>query len=559
MTIVSSGAPISSAVVSAGQSITVLSGGIAVSTTILSAGSAFVLAGGSASITSIDSGGAAFVSGGSVYDTTINGGALVMSGGESFVTQVNSAGVEFLSAGTAYSTTVDSGGTEVVSGGAAYDTTVNSDGLLIVSGGAAFSTIVASGGSESVSSGAAFSTTVENGGTEVVSAGETYATTVNSGGAAFVSGGVAYDTTVNDGGVVIVADSGLADNTTIDAGGAMAVQSGGYAYAPLIEASGTLALSAGAGVSSGIEFAGASGLLDIAGTTMPGATIAGFAATDAIDLQDVAPGSAASATFDSATDVLSVSAGGQVYALELSGGFGGAAFVVTGDGGSGSLVRVGCFAAGTRIATPSGDLPVESLSIGQAVLSPWGEAMNVRWLGFRHVDCARHPRPEDVWPVRVRANAFRPGVPARDLFLSPDHAIFLAPPGLRPVLVPVRCLIDGASVTQEQRGEITYWHVELERHAVLLAEGLPCESFLDTGNRAAFANGGPAVQLHPTFAAAEWQARACAPQVRGGPVLDWARALLAERRRAASEPPYLGETGTATSLRRSGGRVQGGS
>ena len=76
--------------------------------------------------------------------------------------------------------------------------------------------------------------------------------------------------------------------------------------------------------------------------------------------------------------------------------------------------------------------------------------------------------------------------------------------------------------------------------------------FFDTGNRAAFSGSGPAVALHPDFAAAHWAADVCAPQVRGGPVLDWARALLAAG-------PYLGETGIATSLRRSGGRVQGGS
>jgi hypothetical protein len=157
--------------------------------------------------------------------------------------------------------------------------------------------------------------------------------------------------------------------------------------------------------------------------------------------------------------------------------------------------------------------------------------MAVRWLGHRDIACARHPRPHEVWPVRVRAGAFQPGVPSRDLLLSPDHALFLAPPGMRPVLVPVRCLIDGASVVQERVHRITYWHVELEHHAVLLAEGLPCESFLDTGNRSAFANGGAAMQLHPDFAARAWAARACAPQVRGGAAVAWARAWLAARRR----------------------------
>jgi hypothetical protein len=188
-----------------------------------------------------------------------------------------------------------------------------------------------------------------------------------------------------------------------------------------------------------------------------------------------------------------------------------------------------CFAEGTRIATVRGEVAVEALRVGDRVRGPWGETMAVRWLGHRRVDCARHPRPDAVRPVRVRAGAFRPGMPARDLYLSPDHALFLAPPGMRPVLIPVHLLIDGHSVVQRKAARVTYWHVELERHAVLLAEGLPCESYLDTGNRADFENGNAAVRLHPEFARAQWDARACAPQVRGGPALDWARGWLAAR------------------------------
>lgn len=172
----------------------------------------------------------------------------------------------------------------------------------------------------------------------------------------------------------------------------------------------------------------------------------------------------------------------------------------------GTLQIVARFAAGTRIATPGGGLAVEGLAPGHRVLGAWGEAMRVVWLGHRRLDCARHPRPRDVWPVRVRAHAFLPGMPARDLLQSPDHAAFLAPPGMRPVLVPVRCLINGRSVAQLRRRHLTYWHVELERHAVMLAEGLPCDSYLDTGNRHAFENGEPALTLHPDFTAAYWDA-----------------------------------------------------
>ena len=121
-------------------------------------------------------------------------------------------------------------------------------------------------------------------------------------------------------------------------------------------------------------------------------------------------------------------------------------------------------------------------------------------------------------PVRISAGAFGPGRPARDLLLSPDHAVWLDG-----ALVPARLLINGAGVRQVERDRVTYWHVELDRHDVILAEGLPCESFLDTGNRAAFANGGGVAQMHADFAARLWDADSCAPLVVAGRALERVR------------------------------------
>ena len=59
-------------------------------------------------------------------------------------------------------------------------------------------------------------------------------------------------------------------------------------------------------------------------------------------------------------------------------------------------------------------------------------------------------------------------------------------------LIPVRYLVNGRSIARVERGVVIYWHVELPRHGVLYAEGLPCESYLDTGNRWAFENGAAA-------------------------------------------------------------------
>ena len=196
------------------------------------------------------------------------------------------------------------------------------------------------------------------------------------------------------------------------------------------------------------------------------------------------------------------------------------------DGAGGTIVSAACFAAGTRIATAAGERPVETLREGEAIRTEAGALRALRWLGHRTIDCRTHPRPQDVWPVRVAAHAFGPGRPHRPLFLSPDHAVFAGG-----VLIPVRYLLNGATIAQVPRDRVTYYHVELPRHDVILAEGLPCESYLDTGNRAAFANGGASVMLHADFARGVWARDACAALVTdGAPLAAQRRALLAEAR-----------------------------
>jgi hypothetical protein len=119
-------------------------------------------------------------------------------------------------------------------------------------------------------------------------------------------------------------------------------------------------------------------------------------------------------------------------------------------------------------------------------------------------------------------------VPQRDLYLSPDHAIYS-----EGVLIPIKHLIDGHGIVPVDTETVLYCHVELETHDVLLAEGMPAESFLDTGVRAAFANGGTLAQLHPDFAAAEeplvWEAMACAPLIVTGAEVARLRQIIAAR------------------------------
>ena len=187
-----------------------------------------------------------------------------------------------------------------------------------------------------------------------------------------------------------------------------------------------------------------------------------------------------------------------------------------------TVIETPCFAAGTRIRTNDGEVPVELLSVGAVLPTAGGRGdATVIWLGHRTVDCRRHPRARDVTPIRIGRDAFGTGRPEADVVLSPDHAVFVDD-----VLIPVRFLVNDSTVRHEPAGVVTYHHVELDRHDIILAAGLPVESFLDTGNRSAFANGGPVVQMHPDFCLRTWEAEGCAPLVVNGPELERVRARL---------------------------------
>jgi len=140
------------------------------------------------------------------------------------------------------------------------------------------------------------------------------------------------------------------------------------------------------------------------------------------------------------------------------------------------------------------------------------------------VNCLRHPEPSKVWPVLVCAHAFGPRVPVRDLWLSPDHAVFVDD-----ALIPIKYLINGITIVQRKIDEVVYYHVELGEHDVLLAEGMHAESYLENGGRAGFDNASGLVSLHPDFGVRRWEALGCAPFVVTGAKLDAVKARTLAR------------------------------
>jgi len=214
---------------------------------------------------------------------------------------------------------------------------------------------------------------------------------------------------------------------------------------------------------------------------------------------------------------------------------------IFGGGTTGTLAV--CFAEGTRILTARGEVEVERLQPGDLVATVAGEGPPVQpvvWIGRRRIALAGHPQAAELAPVRIRAGALGPATPHRDLLVSPDHCLLLDG-----ALVPARLLVDGAGITVEASlAEVTYLHVELEGHAVLLAEGAAAESWLDAGNRPWFANADVALMAvaGPLDSCATEEATPCVPVLLGGPRLAAIRDAIglrgtppgdAPRRRAA--------------------------
>ena len=199
------------------------------------------------------------------------------------------------------------------------------------------------------------------------------------------------------------------------------------------------------------------------------------------------------------------------------------------------LDDVACFRQGTLLKTPKGLTAVENLAVGDMVCTSVSGLSSIAWIGYRHVDCRHHPKPEQVWPVRVSTDAFGCGLPCRDLWLSPDHAVLL-----NDVLIPIKHLINGTTIVQVPMDEVTYYHIELPQHDVLLAEGLPAESYLDVGDHTNFENGGQVMRLFPDFAtpaldiATVWEAKGCAPLIVHGPELEAVRAFVNARAKVAA-------------------------
>ncbi len=287
----------------------------------------------------------------------------------------------------------------------------------------------------------------------------------------------------------------------------------------VMESGATLRLDGALGLGPTVDFTSGGApetlILEQSGTSVSN-PILNFGNLDRIELGNFS--TINSATYANHTITVTGTVGGSAGSVlltdvTLAAGAGTTNLLTGSDGGTGAqFVELACFAAGTWLAAPGGWRLVEALRAGDLVCTADGAARPVRWVGFRTIDLTRHPDPRRAQPIRILADAFADAVPSRDLVLSPDHAVFD-----RGRLVPIRLLVNDATILREtRRRKVTYYHVELDSHDLLLAEGLAAESYLDTGNRGLFENAPEPLVLHPDFtdSAAQQQRRlteSCAP------------------------------------------------
>ena len=152
-----------------------------------------------------------------------------------------------------------------------------------------------------------------------------------------------------------------------------------------------------------------------------------------------------------------------------------------------------CYCPGTLILTDRGEVAVETLCIGDVVMTMSGAARPIKWIGRRSYAGRFAFGQKDILPVCIQAGALDENTPRRDLWISPHHAMYL-----EGVLIEARDLINGVSVVQaETVDQVEYFHIELETHDVLVVEGSFSESFIDDDSRNMFHNAPEYRTLYP--------------------------------------------------------------
>ena len=249
-------------------------------------------------------------------------------------------------------------------------------------------------------------------------------------------------------------------------------------------------------------------------------TIAGFTEGDTLALAGVTSTAATPVVLDESNRLVVV---GTDLVVQFDASAAGTMFAETTTGGQ-TVITALCFLPDTLIQTPAGQVKVQHLAVGDRVTTAGGTARPITWIGTGQV-LATRGRRGPATPVIVRKGALGPNLPTHDLRLTKGHSLYLDG-----VLIPVEFLVNHRSIVWDDLAqEVTLYHVELDAHDILLANGAQAESYRDDGNRWLFQNANSGWDQPPK--------PPCAPVLTGGPVVDavWRRLLD----RAGTRPGWV--------------------
>jgi hypothetical protein len=318
-------------------------------------------------------------------------------------------------------------------------------------------------------------------------------------------------------GMLTIDDTTLSDNGQVINSGSILIDSSTVTLADLT-GTGVVTIDTGSTldilgiVTSGetIVFATGDNVLGFDPTAFSG-QIDGFDVGDAIQLAGVTDGVSAEIVNG---NTLHIDRSGDPpvnLALDPSVDYTGDRYAVSSDG---VVSKTPCFLTGTLIRTENGDIAVQDLSVGDRVVTLSGRSRPITWIGTGRVPVTP-ARRSAATPIIVCKGALADNVPHQDLHITQGHALFLDS-----VLIPVEFLVNHRTILwNDHQRTVSFYHIELGTHDVLLANGAPAESYRDDGNRWLFQNANTGWGQPPR--------PPCAPVLTGGPIVDkiWAQLL----------------------------------
>ncbi len=186
------------------------------------------------------------------------------------------------------------------------------------------------------------------------------------------------------------------------------------------------------------------------------AVIAGFGAGDAVDVTFIDSGATLTSavvdgnTVETITGNNTSSGDSTSESFTFAGTYAAGFFNLSPDSASGVMITATgtpCYCPGTLILTDRGEVAVETLQIGDLVVTHAGAMRPIHWIGHRAYNGRFAAGQKQILPVRIAAGALADGVPRRDLMVSPLHAMFIDG-----MLIPASALVNGASIVQLEAG-----------------------------------------------------------------------------------------------------------